>query len=93
MHPMTDFSQDYRTHRNKISLENQIKSLAFLKDPWLQPLLPLTLLLQHLKLEEEAELEEAELAGLEEAGQVELVLEEEVVVAAVEQREEKKQQG
>ena len=29
MHPMTDFSQDYRTHRNKISLENQIKSFAF----------------------------------------------------------------
>ena len=81
-------------HNSKITLENKICSLAFLKDPWLQPLLPLTLLLQHLKLEEEAELEEAELAGLEEAGQVELVLEEEVVVvAAVEQREEKKQQG
>ena len=84
---MTDFSQDYRTHRNKITFENQIKSLAFLKDPWLQPLLPLTLLLQHQMLGEEAEL-----AGLEEAEQVELVLEEEVE-EEVEQREGRTMQG
>ena len=72
--------------------------MAFLKDPWLQPLLPPTLLLQHQKLEEEpeleeAELEEAELAGPEEAGQVELVLvEAEEVVEEVEQRQERTMQ-
>ena len=77
---MTDFSQDYRTHRNKITFENQIKSLAFLKDPWLQPLLPLKLLLQHQTLEEEA-------------GQVELVLEEVVVEAEGEQRKGRTVQG
>ena len=68
--------------------------MAFLKDPWLLPLLPLTLLLQHQKLEEEPELEEAELAGLEEAGLAELVLVEAgEVVEEVEQRQERKEQG
>ena len=72
--------------------------MAFLKDPWLLPLLPLTLLLQHQKLEEEAELEEPELeeaeqAGLEEAGLAELVLvEAEEVVEEVEQRQERTMQ-
>ena len=75
--------------------------MAFLRDPWLPPLLPVTLpqcpLLVEAELEEkeeaglvEQELEEVELAGEEEAGLVVLELEEE---EEAEQRKERRLQG
>ena len=58
--------------------------MAFLRDPWLPPLLPLTLLRCLLLVE--AGLEEVELAGEEEAELVQLVLEEEVVEVGEQQK-------
>ena len=63
--------------------------MAFLRDSWLLPLLPLTLLQPLQQLEEEQPLlVEAELAVVAEAGLVELVVEE-----VEQQREERKVQG
>ena len=66
--------------------------MAFLKDSWLLPLLPETLLQPLQQLEEELPLVvEAELAVVVEAGLVELVVEVEEEVE--QQQEERKVQG